>query len=31
MVMLAYKILGREGRLINALTWKKADFPEHMR
>jgi predicted protein tyrosine phosphatase len=31
MVMLADKILGREGRLIDALTWKKADFPEHMR
>jgi predicted protein tyrosine phosphatase len=27
MVMLADKILGREGRLIDALTWKKADFP----
>jgi predicted protein tyrosine phosphatase len=31
MVMLADKILGREGRLIDALTWKKADFPGHMR
>jgi predicted protein tyrosine phosphatase len=27
MVMLADKILGREGRLIDALTWKKVDFP----
>jgi predicted protein tyrosine phosphatase len=28
MVMLADKILGREGRLIDALTWRKADLPE---
>jgi predicted protein tyrosine phosphatase len=27
MVTLADKILGREGRLIDALTWKKADLP----
>ena len=27
MVMLADKILGREGRLIDAMTWKKADLP----
>ena len=27
MVMLADKILGREGRLIDALTWEKADLP----
>jgi len=28
MVMLADRILGREGRLIDALTWKDADLPQ---
>jgi predicted protein tyrosine phosphatase len=28
MVMLADKILKRDGRLIDALNWKKADLPE---
>ena len=29
MVMLADKILKRDGRLIDALNWKKTDLPEH--
>ena len=28
MVMLADRILGREGQLINALAWKNADLPQ---
>jgi hypothetical protein len=28
MIMLADKILGREGGLIDALTWRKEDLPE---